>query len=388
MPQNISAGGSPARSAERRARPPGRPRSSAPAPPRAVRRSLLRISHGSRSAASSVPGVVPVRSTHGRVRTRWVGWGPPRSRSVSADGQRQPTAGRVAHQHHASGLVGQLATQVDERRVRVLPGVLGRERVVRQHHPDAERRASRAAYRRGRVDPADEAAAVQVEHRAHRLGAAGRDPHARRPAPGRRSTGRTVRRTPWRRGAAAQARSRPLPGQHVAPHLLGPSTSLRRAGITQGSRWVGSWGARGRRHGPGGVTGGSGGVGVGMRTTGERPGTGVLRVRISRRPSNLIRLAPAKEVESDVRVRALPARASRSPPRGHDGRSALARLGRRLRPPTRAATGRRRARSSSRHPRLVGDAEEADAAVRAARPATPVGPGRTATPASSPTSWC
>ena len=90
MPENISARGSPARSASA-GETSGRPRSSSePAHHDAYAYIFPMNSHGSSSVTTSVSGVLVVRSTHGACSSRWLGCGPPRSRTVSAAARAMP----------------------------------------------------------------------------------------------------------------------------------------------------------------------------------------------------------------------------------------------------------------------------------------------------------
>ena len=119
-------------------------------------------------------GVLVVRSTQGECSSRCVGWAPPRSRSGERDRQGQAAPGGVARQHDP-GLRRPAGDQVRERRAGVAPGVLGRQRVVRQHHPGVQRLGQPGGVPHvGAVHRGDEATAVQVDHRARRGGAARR----------------------------------------------------------------------------------------------------------------------------------------------------------------------------------------------------------------------
>ena len=183
-PGNISAGGSPARSPSA-GETSGRPRSSGSRPTsRRTRRASSGAATGRRrrtprwracswsgrptasAAAAARLWSAPVaqRRVRGRARSRH-----PRSRPPAP-------APRVG---------GPPGDQVGDRLVGVAPGVLGRERVVRQHDPGLERGRERARYRRWKgVDPGHEAAAVEVDHGPSRVRTARRD-DVRRELPGR-----------------------------------------------------------------------------------------------------------------------------------------------------------------------------------------------------------
>ena len=257
-------------------------------------RSLPSVSHGSSAAASSVPGVSPVRSTHGANATRWVGCGPERRATSLGEADREPAAGGVAHQHDAlRRLDGELLEQVDEPGERVAPGVRRGQRVVRQHdaHPEAAgqpggvpasgsgpaRRRTRRRAGRAPCRPGFAPRALTLE------------------APAARSARPGVRRAP--RPPAAAATGRPAAGGRArrGGPARGRPPRLRRR-ITRDHRvrsWC--WGLGTLRRLPT--------ARVVSAANDRGAPTRALRVRDSRRPSNLIRLAPAKEVELSTAAR-------------------------------------------------------------------------------------
>ena len=222
----------------------GRPRSSGePAHHSAYACILPMNSHGSVSVTSTVSGVLVVRSTHGESSSRWLGCGPPRSRSVSATARASPPPAESPASTTPSEDSQQPLHQLDDRLVRVAPGVLGRERVVGQHHPGAERRGQpggvphlegvdrrrRTRRRAGRRRSGSGAA------RAGSACTTGSRPEVAAPRGPRRSAGRTRHRSG--REAAVQGGVPPLePG----PLGLGASSSrdLRTRGTTPGEQLV------------------------------------------------------------------------------------------------------------------------------------------------------
>ena len=183
-------------------------------------------------------GSRPVRSTHGANATRWVGCGPDRrATSWASPTASPPPAESPISTTPCGGLHGQPLEQVDEPGQGVLPGVRRRERVVRQHDAHAEPSGQPGGVLPVvPVQPADEATAVQVEHRPHRRRAA--SPASSNTGSPSLSLRRTSKARAIRRGGDGSA-----PAWRASTSrrtCSGSCTSLRRriTGITLGQQLV------------------------------------------------------------------------------------------------------------------------------------------------------